>query len=121
DVSLVIADDDLTPMPVRNLERVLNRKVLDRTALILDIFASRAQSSEARTQVELAQLQYMLPRLTRQWTHLSKQFGGIGTKGPGETQIESDRRMIRARISILQEKLDRIQTQRETQSKGRSD
>jgi GTP-binding protein HflX len=118
-IPLVIFDDDLNAMQVRNLERILECKVLDRSGLILDIFASRAKSNEARTQVELAQLQYLLPRLTRQWTHLSKQFGGIGTKGPGETQIETDRRMIRARISHLKEKLDRISKQRVTQRKGR--
>lgn len=118
-VSLVVIDDDLSPVQQRNLERSVKVKVIDRTQLILDIFAGRAQSSEARTQVELAQLQYMLPRLTRQWTHLSKQFGGIGTKGPGETQIETDRRLIRDRISGLREKLEKIDTQRETQRKGR--
>jgi GTP-binding protein HflX len=95
--------------------------VVDRTGLILDIFAHRAKSSEARTQVELAQLQYMLPRLTRQWTHLSKQYGGIGTKGPGETQIETDRRMIRTRIAHLREKLEKIDTQRATQRKARGE
>ena len=118
-IQLVIFDDDLTAVQVRNLEKILECKVLDRSGLILDIFASRAKSNEARTQVELAQLQYFLPRLTRQWTHLSKQFGGIGTKGPGETQIETDRRMIRAKISHLKEKLDRIAQQRVTQRKGR--
>lgn len=118
-IQLVIFDDDLTAVQVRNLEKILECKVLDRSGLILDIFASRAKSNEARTQVELAQLQYFLPRLTRQWTHLSKQFGGIGTKGPGETQIETDRRMIRAKISHLKEKLERIAQQRVTQRKGR--
>jgi GTP-binding protein HflX len=118
-IQLVIFDDDLNAVQVRNLERILECKVLDRSGLILDIFASRAKSNEAKTQVELAQLQYFLPRLTRQWTHLSKQFGGIGTKGPGETQIETDRRMIRSRISHLKEKLDRIAQQRVTQRKGR--
>lgn len=118
-IPLVVFDDDLSAVQVRNLERDLGCKVLDRSALILDIFAARAKSMEARTQVELAQLQYLLPRLTRQWTHLSKQFGGIGTKGPGETQIETDRRMIRARISHLKEKLDRIGRQRTTQRRGR--
>ncbi len=120
-ITLVVVDDDLSPVQARNLGRVLERKVIDRSGLILDIFAQRARSSEARTQVELAQLQYMLPRLTRQWTHLSKQFGGIGTKGPGETQIETDRRMIRARIAHLREKLEKIETQRETQRKGRAE
>lgn len=121
DVQTVIFDDDLTPVQQRNLERSLNRKVLDRTALILDIFAMHAHSNAAKTQVELAQLQYMLPRLTRMWTHLSKQFGGIGTKGPGETQIETDRRIVRDRIAHLKEKLDRIDRQRATQRKGRKD
>ena len=119
-IPLVIFDDDLSAVQVRNLERVLECKVLDRSALILDIFAARAKSMEAKTQVELAQLQYLLPRLTRQWTHLSKQYGGIGTKGPGETQIESDRRMIKTRISHLKERLVRIGQQRITQRKGRS-
>lgn len=118
-IPLVVFDDDLSAVQVRNLERELDCKVLDRSALILDIFAARAKSMEAKTQVELAQLQYLLPRLTRQWTHLSKQYGGIGTKGPGETQIETDRRMIRARISHLKEKLDRIGRQRTTQRRGR--
>jgi len=119
-IPLVIFDDDLSAVQVRNLERVLECKILDRSALILDIFGSRAKTNEAKTQVELAQLEYLLPRLTRQWTHLSKQYGGIGTKGPGETQIETDRRMIRARISHLKEKLKRIAQQRVTQRKGRS-
>jgi len=119
-IPLVVFDDDLAGVQVKNLERELGCKVLDRSALILDIFASRAKSMEAKTQVELAQLQYLLPRLTRQWTHLSKQYGGIGTKGPGETQIETDRRMIRTRISHLKEKLERIGRQRMTQRKGRS-
>ena len=118
-ILLVVFDDDLSPVQVRNLERELNCKVLDRSALILDIFAARAKSMEARTQVELAQLQYFLPRLTRQWTHLSKQYGGIGTKGPGETQIETDRRMIRSRISHLKEKLERIGRQRTTRRRAR--
>ena len=118
-IPLVIFDDDLSAVQVRNLERILECKVLDRSGLILDIFVSRAKSNEAKTQVELAQLQYLLPRLTRQWTHLSKQFGGIGTKGPGETQIETDRRIIRSRISHLKEKLERISQQRSTQRKGR--
>ena len=101
DIDLAIFDDDLTPVQVRNLEKLFNRKIIDRSGLILDIFALRAKTKEAKTQVELAQLEYMLPRLTRAWTHLSKQYGGIGTKGPGETQIETDRRMIRTRISHL--------------------
>jgi GTPase len=119
-VSLVIFDDDLSAVQVRNLEKAFQCKVLDRSALILDIFAARARTSEAKCQVELAQLEYLLPRLTRQWTHLSKQFGGIGTKGPGETQIETDRRMIRTRISHLRERLDRITQQRTTQRKERT-
>jgi GTP-binding protein HflX len=121
DIDLVISDDDLTPVQVRNLEKLFNRKIIDRSGLILDIFALRAKTKEAKTQVELAQLEYLLPRLTRAWTHLSKQYGGIGTKGPGETQIETDRRMIRTRISHLKEKLKSIESQRETQSKGRKD
>ncbi len=107
EINIVIFDDDLTPVQVRNLEKLFNRKVIDRSGLILDIFASRAKTKEAKTQVELAQLQYMLPRLTRAWTHLSKQYGGIGTKGPGETQIETDRRLIRTRISLLKSKLEK--------------
>jgi len=119
-IPLVVFDDDLSGVQVKNLERELECKILDRSALILDIFAARAKSMEAKTQVELAQLQYLLPRLTRQWTHLSKQYGGIGTKGPGETQIETDRRMVRTRISHLKEKLERIGRQRVTQRKGRT-
>ncbi len=121
DIDLAIFDDDLSPVQVRNLEKLFERKIVDRSGLILDIFASRAKTNEAKTQVELAQLQYMLPRLTRAWTHLSKQYGGIGTKGPGETQIETDRRMIRNRISHLKDKLKKIELQRETQSSGRKD
>ncbi len=116
---LVLFDDDLTPVQVRNLEKLIKCKIVDRSGLILDLFASRARTREARTQVELAQLQYMLPRLTRQWTHLSKQLGGIGTKGPGETQIETDRRVIRARITHLREKLREIARERQIQRKGR--
>lgn len=121
DINLIIFDDDLSPVQVRNLERLINKKIVDRSGLILDIFASRAKTKEAKTQVELAQLQYLLPRLTRAWTHLSKQYGGIGTKGPGETQIETDRRIIRTRISLLKEKLEKIESQRITQSQGRKD
>ena len=98
---LVIFDDDLSPAQVRNLERILKLKILDRSALILDIFARRARSREARTQVELAQMRYMLPRLTRQWGHLSRQDGGIGQRGVGETQLEIDRRLVRRRITRL--------------------
>ncbi len=121
DIQAVIFDDDLTPVQQRNLERMLKRKVIDRTTLILDIFARHARTNTAKTQVELAQLEYMLPRLTRMWTHLSKQYGGIRTKGPGETQIETDRRMVRDRISRLKEKLERIDRQRRTQRKHRKD
>lgn len=117
---LLIFDDDLTATQIRNIEKVANVKVLDRSSLILDIFASRAKTSAAKTQVELAQLQYLLPRLTRFWTHLSRQKGGIGTKGPGETQIETDRRLIGERISTLKGKLDKLDKQRTTQRKGRS-
>jgi len=119
EISLLIFDDDLTAVQVRNLEKLIDRKIIDRSGLILDIFALRAKSKEAKTQVELAQLEYLLPRLTRAWTHLSKQYGGIGTKGPGETQIETDRRLIRNRISHLKEKLKKIESQRTTQSSGR--
>jgi GTP-binding protein HflX len=118
-IDLVIFDDDLSAVQIRNLERLIKCKIVDRSAIILDIFASRARSSEAKTQVELAQLQYLLPRLTRQWTHLSKQFGGIGTKGPGETQIETDRRAIRRRIAHLNGKLKKIARERSEQRKGR--
>ena len=121
DIDLIIFDDDLSPIQMRNLERLINKKILDRSGLILDIFASRAKTKEAKTQVELAQLQYLLTRLTRAWTHLSKQYGGIGTKGPGETQIETDRRIIRTRISILKDKLEKIESQRTVQTSGRID
>ncbi|MBI1807498.1 MAG: GTPase HflX [Ignavibacteria bacterium] len=120
-IDLVIFDDDLSPVQIRNLEKYIKCKIIDRSGLILDIFASRAKTKEAMTQVELAQLQYVLPRLTRQWTHLSKQYGGVGTKGPGETQIETDRRAIRTRISLLKEKLRQISKEREVQRKGRRD
>jgi GTP-binding protein HflX len=116
---LLIFDDDLTATQIRNIEKIAKVKVLDRSGLILDIFASRAKTAAAKTQVELAQLQYLLPRLTRFWTHLSRQKGGIGTKGPGETQIETDRRLIGNRISTLKEKLEKLDRQRTTQRKGR--
>ena len=116
---LVIFDDDLTPVQIRNLEKELNCKLLDRSALILDIFAKHARTATAKTQVELAQLEYLRTRLTRQWTHLSRQKGGIGTKGPGETQIETDRRMIGQRITALKARLEKIDKQRITQRKGR--
>ena len=120
-IDVVVFDDELSPMQLRNIENELNVKVLDRSHLILDIFASRAQSAQAKTQVELAQLQYLLPRLTRMWTHLERQKGGIGLRGPGETQIESDRRMIKEKISILKEKLKLIDKQNETQRKNRKE
>ena len=117
--SLVVFDDDLSPAQARNLEGIIETKVIDRSALILDIFASRAKSREARTQVELAQLEYMLPRLTRQWSHLERQAGGIGTRGVGETQLEIDRRIVRNRIGQLKDELARIERTRETQRKSR--
>jgi GTP-binding protein HflX len=119
-LSTVIFDDDLSPAQARNLEKATGAKIVDRSALILDIFAQHARTREARTQVELAQLQYLLPRLTRQWTHLSRQVGGIGTKGPGETQLETDRRLIRKRIETLQKELQKIDQQRQIRRKGRS-
>ncbi len=118
-IDLVIFDDDLTPTQVRNIQRNTNAKILDRSGLILDIFAYRAKTFAAKTQVEMAQLQYLLPRLTRAWTHLSRQKGGIGTKGPGETQIETDRRLIGKRIATLKTKLEKLDRQRMTQRKGR--
>jgi len=118
-VDILIFDDELSPTQLRNIENVVKIKVLDRSGLILDIFATRAQTAAAKTQVELAQLQYLLPRLTRFWTHLSRQEGGIGTKGPGETQIETDRRLIGKRISILKQRLEKLDVQRETQRKRR--
>ncbi|MBI2419918.1 MAG: GTPase HflX [Ignavibacteriales bacterium] len=121
EIDLLIFDDDLTPGQARNLEALMKRKILDRSGLILDIFAQHAKTKTSRTQVELAQLQYLLPRLTRAWTHLSKQFGGIGTKGPGETQIETDRRLIRDRISFLKDKLKEIEGDRNTQTKLRKE
>ncbi len=119
EITLAIFDNDLSPVQVKNLSNELKVKVLDRSGIILDIFASRARSIEAKTQVELAQLQYLLPRLTRMWTHLSKQYGGIGTKGPGETQIETDRRIIKTRIQLLEDKLVELDTQKEVQRKNR--
>lgn len=115
----VIFDDELTPTQLRNIERILECKVLDRTNLILDIFAKRAKTAHAKTQVELAQYQYMLPRLTRLWTHLERQQGGIGTRGPGESQIETDRRIILDKIALLKEKLKKIDTQKSIQRKNR--
>jgi GTP-binding protein hflX len=119
DVGLVIFDDELSPLQLRNIENELKVKVLDRTNLILDIFAQRAQTAHAKTQVELAQCQYMLPRLTRLWTHLERQRGGIGMRGPGETQIETDRRILLSKISLLKEKLRKIDQQKSIQRKNR--
>ena len=119
EIGTVIFDDELSPSQLKNLERELEVKILDRTNLILDIFAQRAQTSYARTQVELAQYEYLLPRLTRMWTHLERQRGGIGMRGPGETEIETDRRIIRDRISLLKEKLKTIDKQMATQRNNR--
>lgn len=119
--NLVIFDDDLSPAQARNLQEIIGTEVIDRSALILDIFARQARSKESRTQVELAQLNYLLPRLTRQWSHLSRQAGGIGSRGVGETQLELDRRMTRTRIARLKEDLAKIEKNRETQRKGRHD
>ena len=119
-VSLIVFDDELSPAQTRNLEKIIDTKVIDRSALILDIFAGRARSREARTQVELAQLEYMLPRLTRQWSHLERQAGGIGTRGVGETQLEIDRRIVRTRIGQLKGELQKIEQTRYTQRKSRS-
>ena len=118
-IDLVIFDDELSPSQLRNIERELEVKILDRSGLILDIFASRAQTSHARTQVELAQYQYLLPRLTKMWTHLDRQKGGIGMRGPGETEIETDRRIIGDKISLLKKKLEKIDKQKFTQRQNR--
>ena len=128
EIELVIFDDDLTPAQVRNLDRIIERRILDRSGLILDIFASRAKSRQAKLQVELAQLQYMMPRLTRQWDHLSRQEGGvaggsggaIGVRGPGETQLEIDRRLIRGRITHLRRNLDHVVASYNRQRQRRS-
>jgi GTP-binding protein HflX len=119
DISLVIFENELGYTQLRNLEEKIKCKILDKSNLILDIFAQNARTSQAKLQVELAQLEYLLPRLTRQWTHLSKQYGGIGTKGPGETQIETDRRLIKTKISTLKSKLKTIDRQRKTQAEER--
>ena len=119
EVGLVVFDDELTPAQQRNIEKILDCKVLDRTNLILDIFAQRAQTSYARTQVELAQYQYLLPRLTGMWTHLERQRGGIGMRGPGETEIETDRRIVRDRISLLKKKLAKVDKQMSVQRGNR--
>ena len=119
EVDTIIFDDELTPSQLRNIERALECKVLDRTNLILDIFAKRAQTAHAKTQVELAQYQYLLPRLTRMWTHLERQRGGIGMRGPGEAQIETDRRIILDKIALLKERLKKIDMQKSIQRKNR--
>lgn len=121
DADLLIFDDDLTPAQVKNIEQLCGVKIVDRSGLILDIFAKHAKTREARTQVELAQLQYLLPRLTRQWSHLSRQVGGIGVRGPGETQLEVDRRLIRKRIGLLEAELAKISSQRSIRRKNRQD
>jgi GTP-binding protein HflX len=119
DIGSVIFDEELSPVQQRNIEKQLRCKILDRTGLILDIFAQRAQTSYARTQVELAQYEYLLPRLTGLWTHLERQRGGIGMRGPGETEIETDRRIVRDKISLLKKKLSKIDRQMETQRGNR--
>tara|TARA_B110000977_G_scaffold65362_1_gene89037 strand:+ start:2097 stop:3287 length:1191 start_codon:yes stop_codon:yes gene_type:complete len=119
DIKLVIFDDELGPSQLRNLEKVLECKILDRSNLILDIFASRARTAHSKVQVELAQYQYLLPRLTRMWTHLERQKGGIGMRGPGETQIETDRRIIQQKIALLKEKLVQIDKQKAVQRGNR--
>lgn len=118
-VTSIIFDNELSPAQGRNLENLFSRKVLDRTQLILDIFAQRARSREGRLQIELAQLQYLLPRLTRMWTHLSRQTGGIGTRGPGETQLEVDRRRVQERIARLERELEGVRKVRGVQREGR--
>lgn len=120
EIDMVIFDDELSPSQLRNVERILSCKILDRSNLILDIFAKRARTAHARTQVELAQYQYLLPRLTRMWTHLERQKGGIGMRGPGETQIETDRRIILDKISLLKDKIKKIDRQKATQRKQRT-
>jgi len=119
EIDMVVFDDELGPSQIRNLEKMLECKILDRTNLILDIFAKRAQTAHAKVQVELAQYQYLLPRLTRMWTHLERQRGGIGLRGPGETEIETDRRIIRDKIALLKKKLVQIDKQKATQRKNR--
>jgi GTP-binding protein HflX len=119
--SLIVFDDELSPSQGKNIEDATGQRVMDRAELILDIFATRARSSEAKMQVELAQLQYMLPRLTRMWAHLEKFRGGIGVRGPGETQLETDRRLINQRIRLLGQRLDDVQTSRQVQRAGRKD
>lgn len=121
DVEVIIFDDELSPAQIKNIGQILKIKVIDRSTLILDIFADHAKTNEAKVQVELAQLNYLLPRLTRQWQHLSRQVGGIGTKGPGETQLETDRRLVRTRIAHLKEKLKKIDHQNTVQRQKRKD
>ena len=121
DASLVLFDDELSPAQGRNIEQAIGVRVMDRAELILDIFATRARTNEAKLQVELAQLEYMLPRLTRMWTHLEKFRGGIGVRGPGETQLETDRRLIGHRIRVLKERLEGVQRSREVQRASRKD
>lgn len=120
-VNMVIFDDDLTGKQVNILEAFLKVKIIDRSTLILDIFASRAQTAQAKTQVELAQMQYLLPRLRGLWTHLERQKGGIGMRGPGEKEIETDRRIVRDKVTLLRKKLEKISLQNETQRKSRGD
>jgi GTP-binding protein HflX len=119
EVDIIVFDDELTPTQLRNLEKEFERRVLDRTNLILDVFAQRAKTAYAKTQVELAQYQFLLPRLTRMWTHLERQRGGIGLRGPGETEIETDRRIIRDKITRLKNELKIIDKQMSTQRKNR--
>lgn len=121
DIDLVIFDDELTGSQIQNLEKVLKMKVIDRSDLILDIFARRAKTAQAKTQVELAQYQYLLPRLKGMWSHLERQGGGVGTRGPGETEIETDRRIVREKISLLRKRLKEIDKQAHTQRKERGE
>lgn len=121
DIDLVIFDDDLSAKQIYNIEEILKRKIIDRSSLILDIFANRAQTAQAKTQVELAQMQYLLPRLRGLWTHLERQRGGIGMRGPGEKEIETDRRIVRDKISQLKKKLETIDRQNQTQRKNRGE
>ena len=120
-IDMVIFDDDLSPSQVRNLERELEIKIVDRSLLILDIFAIRAKTAQARLQVEMAQYQYFLPRLTNLWTHLSRQKGGVGMRGPGETEIETDRRIVREKIALLRDKLEKLDKQNYQQRKSRTE
>ncbi len=121
EVDLVIFDDDLTGKQVQNIEKELGIKIVDRSSLILDIFAGRAQTAQAKTQVELAQMQYLLPRLRGLWSHLERQRGGIGMRGPGEQEIETDRRIVRDKISLLKKKLEKIDLQSRTRRKNRGE